>query len=198
MPVARGPQINARSAVLVGMTGVVIALILGGMVIWVANSGDTVTIQIGDTEFDAGAVGRMSEEIDARGPVLYADAGSRGDRDLYLQHIGEDPQAGWLAFSARRVGDPRDCSVIWDPERETFDLTSSSDFVCDDVSFDQLGCGLERFPAEVIDGNVIVFLNEDPDEVAEALGSDAPDADATGDETDEATAEGPDLSCPET
>jgi hypothetical protein len=188
MPVARGPQINARSAVLVGITGVVIALLLGAMVVWVARSSDTVQVQLGDTRFDAGFTGRISEEIAARGPILYPDAGSRGQRDLYVQHIGDDPTVGWLAFSVRRPADPRDCSAVWNPDRRTFTLTSSTDRACDNVTFNELGCGLVRFPVGVVDDKVIVFLNETEDEVAAALAD--PDA-------DEPASSGPDLRCPE-
>ncbi|MDW3220823.1 MAG: hypothetical protein R8F63_19645 [Acidimicrobiales bacterium] len=185
MPVARGPQINARSAILVGLTGVIIALVLGGMVLWVARSSGDVQIQLGDAQFDAGFTTRQAEEIDARGPILYADAGSSGQRDLYVQHVGDDPDVGWLAFSARRVGDPRDCSVVWDPATATFSMVSSTDRVCDDVTFDELGCGLVRYPVEVIDDKVIVFLNETAEEVAAAV----------GDGDDDPAPEGPDLSC---
>lgn len=188
MPVARGPQINARSALLVGLTGVIVALVLGGMVLWVARSSGDVEIRLGDAQFDAGFIGRQSEEIAARGPILYADAGSSGQRDLYIQHIGDDPEVGWLAFSARRVGDPRDCSVVWDAATRTFTMTSSTDRVCDEVSFDELGCGLLRYPVEVIDEKVIVFLNETAEEVEAAV---------TGDGTDEDRPAGPDLSCPD-
>jgi hypothetical protein len=188
MPVARGPQINARSAVLVGITGVVIALLLGAMVVWVARQSDTATVLFGDTRFDAGFIGRQSEEIAARGPILYADAGSQGQRDIYLQHIGDDPEVGWLAFEARRPADPRDCSVVWDPERRTFTLTSSTDRECDVATFNELGCGLPSVPVGVIDDKVIVFLNETEEEVTALL---------TDPDADEPAPVGPDLSCPE-
>jgi hypothetical protein len=187
MPVARGPQINARSAVLVGITGVVIALLLGAMVVWVARSSDTVTVQLGDTTFDAGFTGRISEEIAARGPILYADAGSKGARDIFLQHIGDDPAVGWLAFEARRGIDPRDCSAVWNPDRRTFTLVSSTDFECETVTFNELGCGLDRLPVAVLDDKVIVFLNETQEEVDARLAD--PDA-------EEPVPEGPNLSCP--
>lgn len=189
MPVARGPQISARSAVLVGLTGVVIALLLGAMVVWIAQSSDTVQVQLGDTQFDAGFTGRISDEIAARGPILYPDAGSRGQRDIYLQHIGDDPEVGWLAFSVRRAGDPRDCSAVWDPTRRTFTLTSTSDVACESVTFNELGCGLVRYPVDVVDANVIVFLNETQEEVDARLAAEA--------EADHAVTEGPDLTCPE-
>ncbi|MEQ8842454.1 MAG: hypothetical protein RIB98_15835 [Acidimicrobiales bacterium] len=188
MPVARGPQISARSAVIVGITGVVIALLLGAMVFWVARSSETVQVQLGDTQFDAGFIGRQSEEIAARGPILYADAGSQGQRDIYVQHIGDDPEVGWLAFSVRRPADPRDCSAAWDPDRRTFTLQSSTDVACDIVTFNELGCGLERFPVGVVGEKIIVYLNETQDEVDERL--------AALETDDEPRPVGPDLSCP--
>lgn len=189
MPVARGPQINARSALVVGFTGVVIALLLGGMVLWVSSSGDAVTLQLGDAQFDAGFTSRQAEEIDARGPILYADLGTNGTRDIYVQHIGDDPDVGWIAFLARRAVDPRDCTLTWTEETRTFSLVSSSDQTCDPVTVDELGCGLQRFPVGVIDDKVIVFLNETQEEVDAAL-------EASRDDSEPAPV-GPDLSCPE-
>ena len=37
----------------------------------------------GDSDFDAGRIGRISEEIDDRGPILYSDVAGRS-RDLIL------------------------------------------------------------------------------------------------------------------
>ena len=108
MPVARGPQMNARSAILVGITGVIIAVVLGGGVLFLANQSENVELQLGDTDFDAGQIGRISEEIDDRGPILYSDV-ARRRRDIILQHLGDDPEAGWFAFDARPIGAPRDC-----------------------------------------------------------------------------------------
>ena len=188
MPVARGPQINARSAVLVGITGVVIAVLLGAMVVWAARSSDTVQVQLGDTQFDAGFIGRQADEIAARGPILYADAGSRGQRDIYLQHVGEEPDVGWLAFEVRRPADPRNCSAVWNAERRIFELSSSNDEACEPLSFNELGCGLPRVPVAVIDDKVIVYLNDTQEEVDARLIELDPDGQAP---------DGPDLSCPE-
>ena len=60
--------------------------------------------------------------------------------------------------------------------------------MCDPVTFNELGCGLVRYPVGVIDDKLIVFLNETEDEVAEVL---------TEREADEPAPAGPDLSCPE-
>ncbi len=139
MPVARGPQMNARSAVLVGFTGVMIALVLGVGVIWLAGSGGDVEVQLGDTDFDAGQIWRISEEINDRGPILYSDVAGRS-RDIILQHLGADPETGWLAFAARPLGEPRDCFFQWVPDDDRFDLIAGTDEAeCGEVTMDAEG-----------------------------------------------------------
>lgn len=162
MPVARGPQINARSAVLVGFTGVVIALLLGGFVIWLASQSSDVEI-FGSRDFDAGRTGAISAEIADRGPILYSDVGSSGERDIILQHLGDDPETGWLAFLARRIEDPRDCFFMWDATEGDFFLTSNTDTECDDVRVDAAGTGLVAYEVEIRDGDIRVLLNEEID-----------------------------------
>lgn len=167
MPVARGPQMNARSAILVGLTGVVIAVVLGGGVLFLASQGGDVEIQLGDSDFDAGKIGRISAEIDDRGPILYSDVAGRS-RDLILQHLGDDPEGGWLAFEARPLGEPRDCFFQWDGGVQRFELiTIADDVVCTDVTMDERGNlstgGLiDTYPVTVDDdGNVRVDINFD-------------------------------------
>jgi len=138
MPVAHGPQMNARSAVLVGLTAVMIALLLGAGVVWLASSGGEVEVQLGDTDFDAGQIGRISTEIADRGPILYSDVAGRS-RDIILQHIGDDPEAGWYAFNARPVGEPRDCFFTWNPGAGRFELGTSTDEVCASVTMTETG-----------------------------------------------------------
>lgn len=178
MPVARGPQINTRSALLVGATGVVVALLLGGMVVWLASTSDQVDIALGDTDFDAGSITAISREIDDRGPILYSDVGSGGSRDIILQHLGSDPEEGWLAFSARRTEDPRDCFLQWDGDAAEFVLTSTTDTACEPVTVDEAGTGLEQYRVEIRDGTIHVLLNERPDEEPEEELEEEPDGEA--------------------
>ena len=169
MPVARGPQMNARSAVLVGLTGIVIAVVLGGGVLFLASQGGDVEIKLGDADFDAGQIGRISEEIDDRGPILYSDVAGRS-RDLILQHLGDDPEVGWVAFEARPIGEPRDCFFQWDDNAQQFDLvTIAGDVECADVKMDErgnlsTGGTIDMYPVSIDDDrNVRVDRNFDRD-----------------------------------
>ncbi len=160
MPVARGPHINARSAVIVGVAGVVIALLMGGAIIWLAGSGNNVRIQIGDTDFDAGSAFKQSDEIAANGPLLFSDVGG-GRRDIILNHLGDDPKSGWYSFEARPADQPRDCFFSWDATAAMFVLTTTKDSIrCSDVAVDATGDGVSQFPVIVDDnGSVRVDIN---------------------------------------
>ena len=57
---------------------------------------------------------RISAEIAEGGPVLFSDVAG-GSRDIILQHLGTDPDSGWLAFEARRAGQDRRCFFEWRP-----------------------------------------------------------------------------------
>ncbi|MDE0066214.1 MAG: hypothetical protein OXN44_04985 [Acidimicrobiaceae bacterium] len=164
MPVARGPQLNARNALLLGFTAVVIAGLLGVMVWFAASQGNT-EIVLGDRDFDAGDAEKISDEIIERGPILYSDVGSGGQRDIIVTHRGTDQEQGWLAFAARRAQDPRDCFFSWDPDKAEFLLTTAagSDTTCDEVTADAAGTGLRQYRVEVRDGNIHVLLNEPPE-----------------------------------
>ena len=170
MPVARGLQMNARSAVLVGFTGVMIALVLGLGVIWLAGSGGDVEVQLGDTDFDAGQIWRISEEINDRGPILYSDVAGRS-RDIILQHLGANPETGWLAFAARPLGQPRDCFFQWNPDSGRFDLIAGADDTeCAEVTMDaegnlSTGDSILSYPITIDEkNNVRVDINYDSDD----------------------------------
>ena len=132
---------------------------------WIHRCGEVPGV--GDRDFNAGNVGAISREIQDRGPILYSDVGSGGQRDIIVTHIGADLEQGWLAFAARRAEDPRDCYFDWDATTEEFSLTTAvgSSTTCDEVTTDAAGTGLFQFAnrVEVRDGNIHVLLNEDPE-----------------------------------
>ena len=153
MPVARGPRLNLRSALVVGLAGVVVAAALAVAVVWLARSGGNVEIRLGDRDFRDMDTGRISAEIADRGPILFGDVAD-GDLDIIVQHLGDDPEEGWLAFEARRPGQNRDCFFKWQPAQALFVNTCEPD-----DTVDAAGTGLRHFDVTVVDGDVRVDIN---------------------------------------
>ena len=153
MPVAGGPRPSLRSAIVVGLAGVVVALGLAGAVLLLTRTGTDVEIRLGDRDFRDMQTGRISAEIADRGPILFPDVAG-GERDIILQHVGDDPEAGWLAFEARRPGQNRKCTFEWQPEERHFvNACDTEDIV------DAEGTGLRHFDVTVVDGDVRVDIN---------------------------------------
>jgi hypothetical protein len=113
MPVERGPQINLRSALILAFSGLIMVGLLFGLVLWLSNTGG-VEVQLGDDEFENLDTSEMAEEIADRGPILFSDVGG-GSRDIFLQHLSDELDEGWVAFAARQPGSPRDCVLQWQP-----------------------------------------------------------------------------------
>ena len=109
MPVAPRLSLNPKRAVLVGLVGVGAGVALVWGMSRLASTGD-VTVRLGDDTFEAGDPTEMSTVIVRDGPILYADAAG-GRRDIWLQHLGADPAAGWYAFDAHRPGAGRECTL---------------------------------------------------------------------------------------
>ncbi len=95
---------------------------------------------------------RLAERIDSTGPLPFQDP--RGDRDVYLQHTGDDPQNGWtlvLAYPVGREGQKR-CAITWDNKRRLFRSP------CTGSTHPADGTGLTTFPAPVEGGKVVIDL----------------------------------------
>ena len=144
------------------VTGIV-AVVLGvavlvGLSVW--SSTGNADLRLGDERFAAGRVDRLAERIATdRRPFLFSDvSGTGGGRDIYVQHVGETPQVGWLAFAARAPDqDDRDCFLDWDlGAQELVDPCTGERFATD-------GTGLTRYRVAVEDGQLFVDLRpQDP------------------------------------
>lgn len=150
-PVEPGPKVTARSALIVGIAGVVVGVALFGLVSCLASRGTGVEVRLGDDRFDAGDVGRISAEIDDRGPILYPDLVGR-TRPIFVNHLGDEPDEGWVAFDAV-AGTDRDCVLEWQPDADEFVDP------CTGTTYPPDGEGLPQYPAEVDDDHVIIDLN---------------------------------------
>jgi hypothetical protein len=159
-PVARS-QGHAGRALAVAAAGVVVAIGVAAALAVLANRG-TVDVRLGTDTFEAGDAEDIAEEIADNGPIFYADTAG-GDRDIYLQHLSDDPNEGWLAFAARPPGVSRECTLQWEPRAEVFRLLDSDGEVageCDGREFPADGEGLPMYPVTVdADGNLDIDIN---------------------------------------
>ena len=138
-------------AVIVGVAGVVGGLLLAVAVFALARSGNA-EIKLGDEEFEVGDTETLADDIvENDRPLIFSDP-SGGDRDIWVQHLGDDPAEGWTAFDVQ-IPDEADCLVDWDAEEGLFVST------CDDaVTFPADGEGLRQYETRVEDDDLIVDL----------------------------------------
>jgi len=153
MPVAQSRG-HAGKALLVAAVGVAVALLVTFLVAQAASRGD-VDIRLGDDRFKAGQVESMAESIENGDglPLLFQDLVGR-DRHLYVQHLSDDPEEGWVAFGAFDPDDPT-CAIEID--REAGALVSGCD---PGTTYPLDGDGLRRYPTSVEDGDLYVDINE--------------------------------------
>ena len=153
MPVAQSRG-HAGKALLVAGVGVVVALGIAWFVAQAASRGD-VEIRLGDDRFDAGQVESIAEAIDKEDglPVLVPDLVG-GQRNLFVQHLSDDEDEGWVAFGAFDPDDPS-CAVQIDREAKV--LVNACD---ESVTYPLDGTGLRYYPTTVEDGRIYVDINE--------------------------------------
>ena len=147
---------HAGRAALVALVGVVVLFGTLGLITLTLKDRNSPDLQLGDQTFKAGRAEALAGRIAETGPRLYADVSGRKDRDMILQHIGDDPDSGWFAFLAAPIDKPRDCTWEWQADEEQFrarcdrSLTAPAD-----------GQGLPQFEVTVRNGQVDVDLNAD-------------------------------------
>lgn len=147
-PVARS-QRHAGKALLVAGVGVVVAMGLAFAMSVLSNRG-SVEVRLGDDVFQAGNAESIAERIAAEEPITYSDVAG-GNKDIVVQHLGDQVNTGWYAFAARPPGTSRDCSVDWQPDSQTFVLP------CTNEEFPADGAGLPQYRVRVTeDGDLRV------------------------------------------
>jgi hypothetical protein len=161
-PVARRQRGHTGRALGVAAAGVGLAVALAFGVAALANQGQ-VDVRLGDDTYPAGNAEGRADEIAETGPFLLPDLAG-GQRDIVLQHLGTDPDEGWLALAARPAGVSRDCFVQWQADEAEFRLLDgegeeSGD--CDGRSYPADGGDLPRYPVRVVDGDLEIDINAD-------------------------------------
>lgn len=144
---------KGTKAVVIAVVAVVAGLGMGWLVLQLASSGQA-DVRVGDEQFNAGFTEVLARTIDEGSgqPLIFSDV-SGGDRDIYVQHLGDADDEGWSAFETR-VPDTEDCFAEWDIDASEFRST------CDDaVTFPADGEGLTQYPVEVTtDARLVVDL----------------------------------------
>ena len=183
MPVEQRSGGSQAAAIAIGVAAVVVAVAAAWLLLdWFSGGDAPVQVNLGDEDFDAGQVARISAQIAEEGPILYSDVSGRGqNRPIWVNHFGEDPKTGWYVFDAIAPGAPDGCFLAWNAEENLFDeRTPAPDDpqapgeLFRDVAYSATGEGLEQAIWKVDeDDNLIITLRDDD------AGSDE-DADTTG------------------
>ena len=152
MPPPRPPVRPGRTPAIVIST--LVAIGVSGALVWSVvrfASENPEKANLGDPVFQVGRAERLAGEIDDDGPFLFQDPLSLGrGRNLYIQHLGNDPEAGWLAVEARLPDEPG-CAVTWDRARRAF-------IDCHGARHRADGGDLITYRGKVTDGQVSVDL----------------------------------------
>ena len=108
--------------------------------------------RIGSDVFNSIVAIRAADDIAHNGPQFYRGLVGAGG-DIYVSHVGTDPQRGWYTFAARVPGSERKCTLRWRPaDNEMHDP-------CTDVTYPLDGGSLPHYPTGVTsDGHVEVDL----------------------------------------
>jgi hypothetical protein len=149
VPVARS---DPRRATIIGVVGVVVGTVLILAVLFAGNlgGGDKVHTTTSRATFDVGPAKDRAAAVDRdQTPLLFQDP-VQFDRPIYVQHLGSDPKAGWLAFDAA-LGS---CVLTW--HRDTQEFTD-----CNGRRLPAAGGDMHHYPATVQNDHVIVDLNPD-------------------------------------
>jgi hypothetical protein len=106
-----------------------------------------------DAEFNVGDAAARAEAIDRdRTPLLFQDPADF-ERPVWVNHLGDDPDSGWVAFAAAIDR----CDVAWQVDAQEFRDCSGMRYAPD-------GTGLTQYEVRVEHGDVLVDLT--PDEEA--------------------------------
>ena len=141
---------KGRRALILGVIAVALGIgALVGMAL-LTSSGST-EVRLGDDEFEVGEAATLAARIESDGaPLLFQDLLVGGSRDIYVNHVGDDPEIGWVAFDARVPGSERQCTLEWDGGRDLFVDP------CTDDTFPADGGDLPHYPIRVTDDGLVI------------------------------------------
>jgi len=122
------------------LLGVVTAVVLFGFVANLFTKPGTEG-RLGRNVYDVGGARVLSRRISEGGPILLQAL--VGNRDIYVQHLGDETTKGWVSFDARAEGAARECFVKWQADQSTFTDP------CTQETYPADGTGLAQHPVTV-------------------------------------------------
>jgi hypothetical protein len=136
--------------ILSAAAGVIVAILLFAAVLSLVGTGKAKS-KLGSNVFKIGNAKNQATIVDRNGPLLFADPLQKG-RDIYVSHLGTNQ---WAAVEVHPPGEPKSCTVKWEPSTRTFhDPCSGKNYPAD-------GTGLVRYKTSVDkNGDLIVDLHQ--------------------------------------
>jgi hypothetical protein len=152
---ASTPKRRTSSALLLGILAVVFAVLLILFVLRLARQPGA-KVNLGSQEFSVGRADKLAAAIQrARTPLLF-QALRHGAPDLFVQHVGSDPEHGWVAFAATAPGESRSCQLRWLATRGTFTDP------CSGRTFGATGDGLDQYAVRVDPARTVIVNLRQP------------------------------------
>jgi hypothetical protein len=143
---------KARSWIAIATLAVVAAVLLLVFVLRLSHTTGAKT-HLGDSVFTVGRASAFAPKVDRDGPLLFPDLRTHSRLlNVYVQHVGPTPSAGWLAFDAHTAN--AGCLVALD--RRTLALRD-----CHGRTYPRDGGDLVHYKVTVgADGKVVVDLSQ--------------------------------------
>ena len=152
LPRVRNPR-RTRMIVGASLLGVFLTSLLVVAVVRFASQRPD-EVNLGRDRFEVGRADVFARAIERDGPILFKDPlTSRPGREIYVQHLGDEEDEGWLALDAYAPGAPREerCILQWDREDEVFTDP------CGDAEIPADGTGVQTYEGEVDDRDAVII-----------------------------------------
>lgn len=152
LPRVRNPR-RTRMIVGASLVGVFLTGLLVVAVVRFASQRPD-EVNLGLDRFEVGRADVFARAIERDGPILFKDPlTSRPGREIYVQHLGDDENEGWLALDAYAPGAPREqrCILEWDRAEQVFTDPCGDDNVPAD------GTGVQTYTGEVDDREAVII-----------------------------------------
>jgi hypothetical protein len=145
------------------VAGAVLAVVVTGLAVLLVvrfASQRPDEVNLGKQRFEVGSAEVFAKAIRRDGPILFKDPlTKRPGREIYVQHLGDDEDEGWLALDAYAPGAPRQerCILRWEAKRRAFTDP------CGDARVSEDGAEVRTYPGDVDDrGVVVIDLKAEP------------------------------------